>query len=621
VIAVSGDNLCSETEHNEEGEADHAPAGIGIGGCDLHYDNIGTVLHCDDTDNPELTANGSFSTGAGGTAVITANTIADDSQRDSWSGIFTLTGGGTNRTTVYGSQNLARDFAIGAGDTLTIEANGSLTVNENVTLDNSGTIVNYSRLMIAGTLTNHASINNRGTIWVAGTLTNLSESELGTVLYRIKVTGGTADAEYASPGTAVTLTPETAIPEGMTAVWKLGDEAISNSSFEMPARAVSVSYEGYKDPDAEDASDGYTPKLILGDGAEYDSTNPLVFCSDDTADNFRKVTVNGVELDRENYAVSGENIEISLNVGYLDTLKAGNYVIGILSANGEATGTFTIPPQNSEELPEQPPESTEPATSPSDEKQPGETDTDQKEPQETESTETDPEENATSPSDEKQPGETDTDQKEPQETESTETDSEETVTSPSGENPQDETDTDQKETQEAEQTVTEFEENVKTLLDESQPSDSLVSPSEETTAEEAAMKKTTAETAAMEAKTAKETTAKETTAKETTAEETTAEEITGEETAVGKTKEEESAVAAGELKPEETSAASDEETAAEDAADLSEEENQEGALGMELISAEDNSSFPVGVFLLVLAAVALGAEACRKKRQAAGAEK
>jgi hypothetical protein len=170
-----------------------------------------------------------------------ANTIADDSQMESWSGIFTLTGGGTNQTAIYGSQNLARDFEIGAGDTLTIEANGSLTVNENVTLSNSGTIVNKSSLMIAGTLTNHASINNDGTILVAGTLMNLSESDLGTVLYRVNVTGGAADAEYASPGAAVTLTPETVIPEGMTAVWMLGNETISNSSFEMPASAVSIS--------------------------------------------------------------------------------------------------------------------------------------------------------------------------------------------------------------------------------------------------------------------------------------------------------------------------------------------------------------------------------------------
>jgi hypothetical protein len=254
VIAVSGDNLCGETEHNEEGEENHAPAGIGSGGCDLQYEN-GTVLHCDDTNDPKLTANGSFSTVAGGTAVIMANTIADDSQMESWSGIFTLTGGGTNQTAIYGSQNLARDFEIGAGDTLTIEANGSLTVNENVTLSNSGTIVNKSSLMIAGTLTNHASINNDGTILVAGTLMNLSESDLGTVLYRVNVTGGAADAEYASPGAAVTLTPETVIPEGMTAVWMLGNETIRNSSFEMPASAVSIRYEGYKEIETEDAPD------------------------------------------------------------------------------------------------------------------------------------------------------------------------------------------------------------------------------------------------------------------------------------------------------------------------------------------------------------------------------
>jgi hypothetical protein len=363
VTATAGKHLCSGTEHHTEGEADHTPAGIGNGGCDLKYDyNTGTLSDCVDS-NTNLTAGGTFSTGVNGTAVITTSTIMDESQKDSWSGSITLNGGGSSQTTVYGSQNLERDLAIDAGDTLTIVPNGSLTVNENVTLSNSGTIVNNGTLTVAGTLTNNASISNSGTIQVAGTFTNLSESEIGTVQYKVNVTGGTANVTYAAPGTWVTLTPAAAVPSGMVSVWKM-EGASCNGSFVMPSRAVCVSYEGYREIAAQDSGEEDAPEKENGEAA--DEADTVILPQEETEQEELMTAQNGNQTTEESTAK-------------------------------ESTAK---------------------------EKKPGKTKTEKNEPQETQPA-TESEETITSPSEEHQSVETDTDKNEPQETQPAATPSEE----------------------------------------------------------------------------------------------------------------------------------------------------------------------------------------------------
>jgi uncharacterized repeat protein (TIGR02543 family) len=89
--------------------------------------------------------------------------------------------------------------------------------------------------------------------------------------------------------------------------------------------------------------DGFDPELIEGDGSRYDGENPMPFRSNDELVNFLYVKLNGELLDAEHYQVSSGSIRVVLNVDFLDTLKPGTYTLSIVSTNGEASGTFTIP--------------------------------------------------------------------------------------------------------------------------------------------------------------------------------------------------------------------------------------------------------------------------------------
>lgn len=60
--------------------------------------------------------------------------------------------------TVYGTVALQNDLTIGAGETLTIGKDASLTVPDGKTLTNNGTINN------SGTLTNNGTVTNNGTL-------------------------------------------------------------------------------------------------------------------------------------------------------------------------------------------------------------------------------------------------------------------------------------------------------------------------------------------------------------------------------------------------------------------------------------------------------------------------
>ena len=84
---------------------------------------------------------GTFSTGDDGNAVIVANSISDNDNRDAWSGlIITQT---KDEGKIYGKNSfeLVDDLEIPEGYTLTIEDDQTLIVPENVTLTNNGTII------------------------------------------------------------------------------------------------------------------------------------------------------------------------------------------------------------------------------------------------------------------------------------------------------------------------------------------------------------------------------------------------------------------------------------------------------------------------------------------------
>ena len=117
-------------------------------------------------------ASGSFSTGAGGTAIIYADSIADQSGKNdgTWSGIIFENGEGV----VYGDQSLSSDFVLEAGQTLTIRSGSSLTNTIKGKLTIKGTLTNEGTLTINGTLSNQGTFNNNGpvTVPMTGTFSN-----------------------------------------------------------------------------------------------------------------------------------------------------------------------------------------------------------------------------------------------------------------------------------------------------------------------------------------------------------------------------------------------------------------------------------------------------------------
>ena len=120
---------------------------------------------------------GSFSTGTGGSAVITTTGgIQDETSKNSWQGIIDGTVYGTvtlpdsqlsgKTLTVSENANLTIPDGAALTGSITVESGGTLTVNSGSTVTNSGTITNN------GTLTGGGTINNTGNGKVTGEGTN-----------------------------------------------------------------------------------------------------------------------------------------------------------------------------------------------------------------------------------------------------------------------------------------------------------------------------------------------------------------------------------------------------------------------------------------------------------------
>ena len=95
-------------------------------------------------------SNVSFSTGGNGNAVIHANSISDESKKDSWSGIIFEGISGT----VYGNQTLSGNFEVKDGETLNIPNESSLTV--------TGAVTNKGTIEVWGVLEGDSKITNSG---------------------------------------------------------------------------------------------------------------------------------------------------------------------------------------------------------------------------------------------------------------------------------------------------------------------------------------------------------------------------------------------------------------------------------------------------------------------------
>jgi hypothetical protein len=89
--------------------------------------------------------------------------------------------------------------------------------------------------------------------------------------------------------------------------------------------------------------DGFEPEMIEGNGATFDGENSIKFRSDDELENFLEVKMDGETIAPEHYILTRGSIRIELKPEYLATLGSGKHTLTIVSLNGEAEGSFTIP--------------------------------------------------------------------------------------------------------------------------------------------------------------------------------------------------------------------------------------------------------------------------------------
>lgn len=190
-------------------------------------------------------ANGTFS--VSGNSVVISGYIKDSADTSGWSGIVFIGNSGT----IYGTSVAPEeDFEIPGGKTLTIANGQTLTIPSGVTLTNNGTII----IEEGGTLINNGTIINNGSVYVDGVLSG-SFGGTGSIYYPLTVNGGTAggdtstyqDKVYGKAGGTVTLTG-TDVPVGQAVSgWTVSDSGVivENNAFTMPAKALTVSLDGY----------------------------------------------------------------------------------------------------------------------------------------------------------------------------------------------------------------------------------------------------------------------------------------------------------------------------------------------------------------------------------------
>lgn len=177
----------------------------------------GTGIGGGNGDNNTLTGigdSGSFTTTKSGNAIIKASGIADQSQKNDWSGIiFEDSNGG-----VYGYQTLNSAFEVNSGENLLIAEGATLTTN------------NY--------------LTNKGAVYVDGTV---SGTVSGDVYYPLFLTNCTAtnttpynSKSYEKLGNIVTLTADTAPAGQFLESWTITGVTVENNSFTMPANAVTA---------------------------------------------------------------------------------------------------------------------------------------------------------------------------------------------------------------------------------------------------------------------------------------------------------------------------------------------------------------------------------------------
>ena len=88
----------------------------------------------------------------------------------------------------------------------------------------------------------------------------------------------------------------------------------------------------------------FAPSIIEGAGQSWNESSGknALFRSNAEFDEFRKVLVDGKELDAANYTVYAGSTAVELKAEYLKTLSAGEHTLSIVSQNGRADTVFTV---------------------------------------------------------------------------------------------------------------------------------------------------------------------------------------------------------------------------------------------------------------------------------------
>ena len=86
------------------------------------------------------------------------------------------------------------------------------------------------------------------------------------------------------------------------------------------------------------------PEIIEGEGQSITEgeLKELIFRSNAAFSDFIRVELDGKTLDEKNYTVKEGSTVVTLKADYVATLSAGEHTIGIVSASGTATTTFTV---------------------------------------------------------------------------------------------------------------------------------------------------------------------------------------------------------------------------------------------------------------------------------------
>ena len=88
----------------------------------------------------------------------------------------------------------------------------------------------------------------------------------------------------------------------------------------------------------------FAPSIIEGAGQSWNESSGknALFRSNAEFDEFRRVLVDGKELDAANYTVYAGSTAVELKAEYLKTLSAGEHTLSIVSQNGRADTVFTV---------------------------------------------------------------------------------------------------------------------------------------------------------------------------------------------------------------------------------------------------------------------------------------